>query len=45
MGSFPDGNSTLMLVCARIKYVTANSWSDRRYMDMSRLDDSLVEAN
>lgn len=45
VGSFPDGNSTLMLVCARIKYVTANSWSDRRYMDMSRLDDSLVEAN
>lgn len=45
VGSFPDGNSTLMLVCARIKYVTANSWSDRRYTDMSRLDDSLVEAN
>ena len=42
---FPDGNSALMLVCARIKYVTANEWSNRRYLDMSRLDDSLVEAN
>lgn len=45
VGGFPDSNSALMLVCARIRYVTANSWSDRRYMDMSRLDDSLVEAN
>lgn len=45
VGSFPDGNSALMLVCARIKYVTANEWSNRRYLDMSRLDDSLVEAN
>ena len=30
VGSFPDGNSALMLVCARIRYVTANEWSDRR---------------
>lgn len=45
VGGFLDSNSALMLVCARIRYVTANSWSDRRYMDMSRLDDSLVEAN
>ena len=36
VGGFPDSNSALMLVCARIRYVTANSWSDRRYMDMSR---------
>lgn len=45
VGSFPDGNSALMLVCARIKYVTANEWSNRRYLDMSRLDDNLQEAN
>lgn len=44
VGGFPDGNSALMLVCARIRYVTANSWSDRRYMDMSRLDDNLQSA-
>ena len=37
VGGFPDGNSALMLVCARIRYVT--------YLDMSRLDDNLVEAN
>ena len=45
VGSFPDGNSALMLVCARIRYVTDNEWSTRRYLDMSRFDDNLVEAN
>ena len=45
VGSFPDGDSALMLVCARIRYVTANEWSTRRYLDMSRLDDTLREAN
>ena len=45
VGSFPDGNSALMLICARIRYVTANEWSTRRYLDMSRLDDNLQEAN
>ena len=38
VGSFPDGRSALMLICARIRYVTANDWSSRRYLDMSRLD-------
>ncbi|RGX57175.1 transposase, partial [Bifidobacterium adolescentis] len=44
VGSFPDSNSALMLVCARIRYVTSRSWLDRRYMDMSRLDDNLGAA-
>ena len=45
VGGFPDGNSALMLVCARIRYVTDNEWSTRRYLDMSRLDDTLQAAN
>lgn len=44
-GGFPDGNSALMLVCACIRYAAANEWSNRRYFDMSRLDDNLQEAN
>ena len=40
VGGFPDSDSALMLVCAGIRYVTSRSWSDRRYMDMSRLDDN-----
>ena len=43
--SFPDGNGALMLVRARIRYAAANEWSNRRYLDMSRLDDNLQEAN
>lgn len=27
VGSFPDGRSALMLVCARVRYVTSNEWS------------------
>ena len=45
VGGSPDGNGALMLVCAGIRYVTANGWSTRRYPDMSRLGDSLMEAN
>ena len=41
VGSFPDGRSALMLICARIRYVTANDWSSRRYLDMSRLGDTM----
>lgn len=42
---FPDGDSALMPICTRIRYVTANEWSTCRYLDMSRFDGNLVEAN
>ena len=45
VGSFPDGRSALMLITARIRYVTANDWSTRRYLDMSRLHDTIQEAS
>ncbi len=41
VGSFPDGRSALMLICARIRYVTSNEWSTRRYLDMSRLGENV----
>lgn len=34
-----------MPVCAGIRCVTANGWSTRRYPDMPRIGDSLMEAN
>ncbi len=37
VGSFPDGNSALMLVAARLRHVAGSHWGTRRYMDMSRL--------
>ncbi|WP_049136956.1 IS256 family transposase [Bifidobacterium longum] len=45
VGSFPDGRSALMLICARVRYVTSSEWSTRRYLDMSRLGETVREAN
>lgn len=45
VGSFPGGRSALMLICARIRYVTSNEWSTRRYLDMSRLGENVPAAH
>ncbi len=35
VGAFPDGESALMLCCARLRYIESKSWSDsRKYLDM-----------
>ena len=45
VGSFPDGNSALRPICARVRYATSSEWSTRRYLDMSRLGENLPAAN
>ena len=37
IGAFPDGQSALMLVCARLRHVAATGWGTRRYMNMDHL--------
>jgi transposase-like protein len=37
VGAFPDGNSALMLVAARLRHVAGTRWGTRKYLDMSRL--------
>lgn len=37
--TFPDGNSALMLVTARLKYVAESRWGFRRYLDVTPLDE------
>lgn len=37
IGAFPNGNSALMLVCARLRHVAASEWGSKRYMDMEHL--------
>ncbi|MGI9241656.1 MAG: IS256 family transposase [Verrucomicrobiales bacterium] len=37
VGAFPDGNSALMLVAARLRHVASTKWGTRRYLDMGRL--------
>lgn len=38
VGTFPDGNSALMLVCARLRHVASTAWGTKRYMSMKSLD-------
>jgi transposase-like protein len=37
VGNFPDGQSALMLVSARLRYIAGTKWGTRRYLDMDRL--------
>lgn len=37
IGAFPDGNSALMLVCARLRHVAGSEWGIKRYMNMEHL--------
>ena len=37
VGAFPDGNSALMLVAARLRHVAATKWGNKRYLQMNRL--------
>ena len=37
VGCFPDGNSALMLVCARLRHVAGTQWGNKKYMDMKDL--------
>ena len=45
VGAFPDGNSALMLVAARLRHVAGTQWGARRYLDMDRLHKSDGGAN
>ena len=37
VGCFPDGNSALMLVCARLRHVAGTQWGNKKYMNMKHL--------
>ena len=39
VGAFPDGQSALMLVAARLRHVAGTRWGSRKYLDMDRLKD------
>lgn len=43
VGTFPDGNSALMLVCARLRHVTGTQWGVKRYMNMKHLENYSTE--
>ena len=44
VGTFPDGNSALMLVCARLCHVAGTQWGNKKYMNMKHLEAALDDA-
>lgn len=45
VGAFPDGNSALMLVCARLRHVAGTQWGNKKYMNMKHLEASAQDAS
>ena len=37
IGSFPDGESALMLVAAKLRLIADSTWSERKYLNMDLL--------
>lgn len=42
VGTFPDGQSALMLVCARLRHVASSEWRSKRYLNMEHLASMLI---
>ena len=38
IGTFPDGRSALMLVCARLRHVAGKEWGSKKYLNMKHLE-------
>ena len=45
VGTFPDGNSALMLVCARLRHVACTQWGCKKYMNMKHLEAVIDDAS
>ena len=45
VGTFPDGNSALMLVCARLRHVAGTQWGSKKYMNMKHLEAVMDDAS
>ena len=43
--TFPDGNSALMLVCARLHHVAGTQWGNKKYMNMKHLELALDDTS
>ena len=45
VGMFPDGNSALMLVCARLRHVAGSQRGNKKYMNMKHLEAAMGDAS
>ncbi len=44
VGTFPDGNSALMLVCTRLRHAAGSQWGCKKYMNRKHLEAALDDA-
>lgn len=42
VGAFPDGQSALKLVCARLRHIEESDWGQKTYLNMQHLEDNLL---
>ncbi len=40
VGNFPDGESALMLVAARLRHISGTKWGTRKYLDVGLLKEA-----
>ena len=45
VGSFPDGNSALMLICVRLRHVAGAQWGNKKYMNIKHLEAAIEDAS
>ena len=45
VGTFPDGNSALMLVCARLRHVAGTQWGNKKYLNMKHLENADLQSD
>ena len=45
VGTFPDGNFALMLVCARLRYVAGTQWGNKKYIKTKHLEAVLEDTS
>ncbi len=45
VGTFPDGNSALMLACARLRHVAGTQWGNKKYMNMKHLEAAMDDVS
>lgn len=43
VGAFPDGNSALMLVAARLRHIAGTKWGTHRYLSIEALEKQSLE--
>ena len=43
--SFPDGNSALMLACARLRNVAGTQWGNKKYINIKHLEAAVEDTS